>query len=138
MLVALKLMYYLGFKNIYLLGCDFNMKHDDKKDGKGLTYSFSQYKHQGGILTNNFAYKILNARLTALQPILKEHGCNVYNCLKPNESNLTAFPFLPLDEAIDKALEWYNPNVKTQGYYGGREPRDRDWETIINITSMFF
>ena len=63
MFAALKLMYYLGFKNVYLLGCDFNMQHDIMGEGTGKTYAFHQYKHERGCKSNNNCYRIMDKRL---------------------------------------------------------------------------
>lgn len=116
MLVAFKLMYFLGFKRIYLLGCDFNMQHDKKKSGYGLTYAFPQYKHQGGVASNNKCYEILNKRFKVLYPKLKEKGVQVFNCT-PN-SGLTAFPVMDFEEAIKIASKPFDKKVSTKEMYG--------------------
>ena len=114
LLCAFKLMYYLGFKRIYLLGCDFNMQHDDKGNGRGLTYAFSQYKWKGGCKTNNDCYSIIDKRLTALRPLLEEKGVTVKNCT-PN-SKLTAFDYMDYEEAVKE--EAYKEKVYTNDMYG--------------------
>lgn len=113
LLPSFRLMHYLGFKRIYLLGCDFNMQHDPKGKGKGLTYAFSQYKHAGGCKTNNDCYSIMDKRLAALRPLLEEDGVKVYNCT-PN-SKMTAFDFMDYEEAIEK--ERFKEKVFTNNMY---------------------
>jgi len=80
MMAALKIITHLGFKRIYLLGCDFHMEHDEEGKGKGKTYAFSQYKHKGGCGTNNKNYDILQKRLTALKPLMEERDIHIFNC----------------------------------------------------------
>lgn len=109
MLVAIKLMYYLGFSRVYLLGCDFNMRHDESGDGKGKTYAFSQYKHKGGCSTNNDCYEIMNKRFLALRPEFEKNKFQVYNCT-PN-SNLDAFDYMDYEAAIEKESHQYPINI---------------------------
>lgn len=126
MMSAMKILYYLGFKTIYLLGCEFNMKHDPKKIGQGLTYAFKQYKHDGGVLGNNKTYIKLNKRFTALQPLFSSKNFNVFNCT-PN-SKLTAFPQLPLENAIKNARKQFPEKTITSGLYGGKPNGNKyDW-----------
>lgn len=110
MFPAIKILYYLGFKYVYLLGCDFNMQKDK-------SYAFDQYKHDGGVESNNKTYTILNKRLTALQPLFTSKNFNVFNC-SPN-SKLTAFPQLPLEQAIKNSRKNFPDKTITSGMYGG-------------------
>ena len=125
MLAALKLIYYLGFRRVFLLGCDFAMAHDRRKKNTavGKTYSFPQYKHPSGVLTNNYAYRILNKRFVTLAPLFQQANFEVFNCT-PN-SNLVAFPELNLAEAVKLATEKIENDPNTFGYYGGRENLNR-------------
>ncbi len=123
MLVALKILFVLGFRTVYLVGCDFKMGHDDKRDGKGKTYAFSQYKHPGGVVTNNQAYKILSERFQGLLTVFDQANFKIFNCT-PN-SQLTVFPTLPLSEAIVQAKLGIDIDANTQGYYGGQENLNR-------------
>jgi hypothetical protein len=123
MLAAFKIMYMLGITRVYLLGCDFNMQHDDAGDGKGLTYAFSQYKHNGGVNSNNKCYDILTKRFEALQPIFLDNDFKVFNCTK--NSKLEVFPSVSLFDAINYAQRNIISNPNTQGYYGGKENKNR-------------
>lgn len=106
MLVAFRLMQYLGFGRVYLLGCDFNMTQEQP-------YAFEQTKWSGGVKTNNLKYEIIQARLKSLQPKMDQLGFQVYNCT-PN-SKLTIFPAMEFEQAIK--LSRYNiidnPDLKT-------------------------
>jgi hypothetical protein len=100
MFIAMKMMFYLGFSRVYLLGCDFNMQHDESGNGKGKTYAFSQYKHKGGCNTNNDCYEIMNKRFMALRPTFEKNNFQVMNCTP--DSNLHVFDHMDFEEAINK------------------------------------
>ena len=94
MLAAIRVLYYLGIRTIYLLGCDFKMDENTK-------YHFEQDRAEGSIKGNNGTYKLLSERFRELKPIFEENGLNVYNCNKL--SGLTVFPFIEFGEAVKKA-----------------------------------
>lgn len=123
MLAALKIMYVLGFRQVNLLGCDFNMEHDPKGLGTGKTYCFPQYKHAGGCSTNNKSYDILNKRFSALQPLFLDNGFRVFNC--NSASKLTAFPHKDFKEAVVEIKRNFPDQADTFGYYGGIENKNK-------------
>jgi hypothetical protein len=57
MLVAIRLLYYLGFRKVYLLGCDFDMSEQRK-------YHFEQDRSEASIKGNNSTYEKLISRFT--------------------------------------------------------------------------
>jgi len=103
MLVAIKLLYYLGFRHVYLLGCDFNMSETQK-------YSFDQGRKNSAIRNNNSTYKQLDWRFKKLLSTFKKAKFNVYNCNK--DSALTAFPYLSYSDAINQALNFTGDPAK--------------------------
>jgi hypothetical protein len=111
LLVAIRLGYLLGFKNVYLLGVDLNMSSDKK-------YSFEEGRTKGAINGNNSTYKRI---ITEYGPGIKKHadklGYNIYNC-NPT-SALTCFPHVPFEEAIDRSLSRIGPtdSIKAAGMY---------------------
>jgi len=118
MLPALKILYVLGFRHVYLLGADFNMTEEVK-------YSFPQDRKKSSIKCNNATYKQLNWRYKKLRPIFDAAGFKVYNC-NP-ESKLKAFPHISFDDAIAAALA-HTDNWRD--YMNGRtESTDRLYET---------
>lgn len=94
MLAAIRMLFYLGIRNIYLLGCDFKM--DDKSK-----YHFEQERTGSSIKGNSDTYKLLIERFTQLKPIFDNNGLRIQNC-NP-DSELKTFPFIDIDKAIIEA-----------------------------------
>jgi len=105
MMSTMKICYLLGFKNVFLLGCDFKMEKGKQN------YSWEQSRHNGSIRGNNSTYNKMIDRYTQLRPIFEENDFHVYNC-NP-DSELEVFPFIDFDEAVSKSLENF-PNVETE------------------------
>lgn len=100
MLLAIRLLYHLGARTIFLLGCDFRM---DLKVGKTENYAFAENRDEQAIRSNNDQYRIVNQWLVELQPWFERFGLWVFNCHQM--SGLRAFPFVPYDVALQIALE---------------------------------
>jgi hypothetical protein len=111
MLAAVRLCFILGIRNLYLVGADFKMEY-----GKP-NYHFDQDRTKGSVNGNNKTYGALNARFTALRPIFEKYEYKIYNTVKG--SGLTAFDYVPFDEAIDRALVGFPDvnNERTNGMY---------------------
>jgi hypothetical protein len=110
MLAALKMLYYLGFRTVYIIGADFHMTEEKP-------YAFDQGKGSAGVSSNNNTYRILDSRFTALQPKFLEAGFTVFNCTPG--SRLTAFPYKPFDEAVAETRHQYvTSTLDTKGWYG--------------------
>jgi hypothetical protein len=91
LLAALKLGYCLGFRTVYLLGCDFQMTPE-------RPYWFDERKSRAGITANNQQYVFLQSYLRRLEPVFRAANYRVFN-LNP-ESSLQVFPFLTLKDAL--------------------------------------
>lgn len=123
-LVAIKLLYYLGVRNIFLLGCDFKMDENTK-------YHFEQDRSTGSQKGNNSTYKILEKRFEALLPHFQEVGLNVFNC-NP-DSGLKVFPMLSFTEAIHLGTLGI-PDIKTErtaGLYDRKANEKNKPKTLI-------
>lgn len=92
MFAVMKIAYSLGFRHVFLLGCDFNMTID-------RPYAFDQSKEMGGVNGNQNSYSTMNQMFADLQPRFLAADFRVYNC-NPC-SGLTAFPFVEYTEAVD-------------------------------------
>jgi len=93
MLLGLRLMCYLGFRKIYLVGCDFYMRPD-------WGYSFEQGRTEEACNSNNRQFSIVNQWLCELQQggVFAKFGIEIFNCYE--RSGLRAFPYVPFEEAV--------------------------------------
>jgi len=95
MLIAIRLLYYLGARTIFLVGVDFDMQ-------PGREYSFNQDKEsEGASDSNNRQYRIVNDLLTEMQVggTFDKFGLTIYNC-NPN-SGLQAFSYKSFEQCLD-------------------------------------
>lgn len=109
MIAALKILFLLGFRQVYLVGADFSMK-----SGK-TEYSFEQSRSKSSAKGNSASYETLDRRFTEARPFMEEAGYFVYNC-NP-KSNLKAFDHMPYAQALDRAL-WFTSDRKS--YQAGK------------------
>lgn len=127
MLAAIRILYALGFRTVFIVGCDMKME-----EGK-QNYAFEQARHAGSVKSNNKTYALLNKRFDLLRPIFDKAGFRVYNCLET--SGLRSFPYVPFNEAIDFALEGF-PDVtkeRTEGLYD-RKRNDKQKAEAKNLS----
>lgn len=108
MYAALRLLVYLGFHRVYIVGADFRMTED-----RG--YAFEQDRDARLVKGNNSAYEIMNQRFNSLNSALAERGVQVFNCAEG--SGLTAFPFKPFSEAVEAATEAFTGQIDTARWY---------------------
>lgn len=107
MLIALRLLYWLGFRRVYILGADFKMKADNP-------YGFRENVPEGRVSGNNELYAWLNRRFAELRPHFRKYGYEVFNCTEGGK--LEAFERLPLASAIERELTNVR-EIHTEGYY---------------------
>lgn len=110
MLPALRILFLLGFRRVYLLGVDFEMTPFNK-------YHFNEERKPGAIHGNTRTYLKLQKWFEELQPYFIREQFIVKNC-NP-ESKLTAFPFISFEDAILEATAPMGAytNEKTNGMY---------------------
>jgi len=108
MLVALRLLHHIGFRTVYLLGCDFRMAADHK-------YAFDETREAAAIRHNNVLYDSLSRRFEALLPHFEKHRFRVVNC-SPG-SGLGVFEQMPYADAIAAASAECSKPINTQGWY---------------------
>lgn len=116
MLPAVRILFLLGFRTIFLIGVDFQMTEDKK-------YHFEQERTDSSIRSNNETYKTLNRRFGELRPIFELHDLHIFNC-NP-QSGLTAFDHIPYEEAIKMCTNILPDlaNEPTAGMYDKLEPK---------------
>lgn len=102
MFLGIRLLYYLGARHIFLVGCDFNMQEE-------TAYAFDQNKEEGGCISNNNQYRVANEWLTIMQTkgIFSKFGLTIMNTSM--ESQLQAFPKIPFEEAVQFSLKGFPP-----------------------------
>jgi hypothetical protein len=105
MLPAIRMLYFLGVRTIFLLGCDFNMKINEPN------YHFDQDRSPSSVSGNNSSYRILTQRFSLLKPEFERMGLCVFNC-NP-ESALDVFPKIDYEDAVRASLAGF-PNVLTE------------------------
>ncbi len=116
MYIALRLLFYLGFRRVYLLGCDFRMEQGKQN------YAFAQDRSSSSIRGNNDSYRVLNKRLEVLQPYFEKESFEIYNCTP--DSGLTVFPHASFEEAVEYATSIIPKTIITKGMYD-RQARAR-------------
>ena len=111
MLAALRLIYELGCRRIFLLGCDFHMELGKQN------YAWKQDRHRGSVNGNNKTYARNMERFAILRPIFEKAGLFVYNCNK--DSALKVFPYVSYESAIAMTAGiFYNTKLeRAEGLY---------------------
>jgi hypothetical protein len=120
MLAALKLMYWLGFRRVFLLGCDFQMAEGDQIKN----YAFDQWRHPGSVKGNNQTYHLLEKRFEAMRSRFRNAKFEVFNCNA--QSGLRAFPFRDFETCMDEVTRIPSQRVDTEGWYNPRLSKARD------------
>ncbi len=119
MLAAIKLLYYLGIRTVYLVGVDFGMDRD-------APYHFEQKRDRAAIRGNNTLYKQLIQHFTNLAPVFDARGFKLFNC-NP-KSNLTLFPLISLEDAVTQCREDLPPDMtgeRSAGLYDEAKPQPK-------------
>ncbi len=112
MLAALRILFILGIRIVYLLGVDFRMNATVK-------YHFSQERRKGSIEGNNSTYRKLQERFAELRPLFEKEDFHVYNC-NPH-SSLKVFDYVSYEEAVRRSLAEFDfvdtERERTEGLY---------------------
>jgi len=119
MLVAFRILFLLGFRNVYLLGVDFEMSPD-------MRYHFPEERSINAVRGNMATYAKMQVRLKDLQPHFLAEKFIVKNC-NPT-SRLEVFPHISFDEALQEAtglLGDYS-SEKTIGMYTPKKDKPGD------------
>ena len=109
LVIAIRILYDLGVRVVYLLGADFHMD-------VARPYAFDESVPQSHADSNNRSYEMLNDRFAVLRPLLEHHGLTVYNCTP--DSNLTAFDHMDYNEAWERMYEHQCVDVTEESTLG--------------------
>lgn len=104
-MAAIKILYVLGFRRIFLVGCDFKMEKGKEN------YAWKQDRHDGSVKGNNSTYNEMKSRFTTMRPMFEDAGFFIYNC-NPN-SEFKVFPTIDYQTAIKLALAEF-PDTLTE------------------------
>jgi hypothetical protein len=127
MLCAIRILYDLGFRCVFLLGVDFRMALEQ------ANYAWDQARSKGSVKNNIQTYAALNTRFKLLRPKLEKAGMHVFNC-NP-ESGLRAFDHMPLAKAVEYALEgWPLPEWDDNARCWTLKERLRGPTTVEGLT----
>lgn len=108
MLVAVWMLYWLGVRRIYLVGCDFKMT--EKRP-----YAFDQSYSEDQVRRNNALYNWLRKRFVEATPHFQARGLEM---IQTNPaSRLDVFPIVPYEEAIAEILRTFPDTARTSGHY---------------------
>ncbi len=106
---ALRLLFYLGFSRVYLVGCDWQMRPEEP-------YGFAEQKSPGAVRANNEAFRKMEPMLEALRPRLEAAGCRIWN-VTPG-SHLEVFPKRSFADALEEETSGCPQSIQdTQGWY---------------------
>lgn len=110
MLAAIRILFLLGIRRIYLLGVDFEMTEESK-------YAFQENRSGGSIKGNNATYRKLMERFGLLKKHFVEVGLEVFNCNV--KSKLDVFPHMSFMDALtkEKAIVGNPAKETTEGLY---------------------
>lgn len=121
MLPVMRICYLLGFRKVFLLGCDFNMSETN-------TYHFDEQRKNSAVKCNRKTYGRLETEyFPSLKPFFEQVGFKVYNC-NP-ESGLTCFEHVSYEDAIAQTITPLGDivNERTWGLYvdEGEKPKTK-------------
>ncbi len=127
MLPALRLLYYLGFKNVYIIGADFSMKEQLPNKPAIDNYAWDQFRQPSSVGSNNRTYASLNDRFAALDPVFKAASYHVWNCTPGG--NMNGFDRMEYSKALDRASKECEKEVGTLGWYNHKF--DKEGKTVF-------
>ena len=110
LLLALRLMRYLGARRVFLVGVDFGMS-----ETRG--YAFPQARTADACAANNRQYEVQNAWLCRMAEagLFEKYGMEVFNTF--GYSRLRAFPYVPFETALEDVRGDVEETPDTFGWY---------------------
>jgi len=114
MLLALRLLAYLGAKRIFLVGVDFRMTKQE-------AYSFEQERSDGEVAHNNRLFSVVNDWLCRMESdgVFRKFGVEIYNCYQ--RSGLRAFPYVPYPVALRECWNDIEHTIDLSRWYDDEE-----------------
>lgn len=116
LLAAVKLTYFLGFRQVFIVGADFKMSTNSG-------YAWEQNRSESSIKSNNETYDRLNERFSKLRPVFEKNNFFVFNATP--DSKLNSFIKVSFSEAVKMAASDF-PETKDERTFGMYERRSID------------
>jgi hypothetical protein len=114
--IVLQLAHRLGFSDVFLVGCGFNMK---KQAGKQYAWDTGLTDGQANYSQNTYNRDV--ERLKALKPTFDYHGFRVRSSTPESAAN-EILGYVPLEEAVKEVLE--------------RKPRQAKAEELVHSSAL--
>lgn len=132
MLAALRIMFLLGIRRVFMVGVDLKMDDENK-------YSFPEGRSASAIRNNNNTYKrMLTDYFPQLKPEFDKWGYQVFCCNKDSDV-CNIFPHVPFQEAINSATAEFGDvsQEKTEGMYLAIDEKRKHstYEACVTATS---
>ena len=96
MFAAIRVLFHLGIRRIFLLGCDLHMDKD-------RPYAADEPATDLHVRSNNRAYEDIKTQFQQIRGLLEDNGMHLFNC-NP-DSKLTIFPFMAYNQALSLAKQ---------------------------------
>lgn len=129
MLAAIRILYLMGFRRVYLVGVDFEMT-DEKR------YHFDEGRTESAVKGNMSSYAKMVGWFGELKPFFDKEGFIVKNC-NP-KSNLRVFPMITVEEAVKEATACLGDvvNERTMGMYSKYEEKIASFQQMQQMPQM--
>jgi hypothetical protein len=118
MLLAMRILRYLGAKRVFMIGVDFRMaeKYGYAFD-QGIAHKKSKDEKKKPTKWDNSQYAIVNDWLCQMQRdgVFRRFGIEFYNCF--SRSSLRAFPFVPFSQALEECRGSVEVAPSLAGWY---------------------
>lgn len=108
MFVAIRILYWLGIRRIFLLGADFNQTPKD-------SYSFDDPMPSGRAQYNTEKFGHLDDFFNKLLPTFNRYGLQIINCSDP--SRIATFDKVPFEDALYDVIQKIPQHIKSRGLY---------------------
>jgi hypothetical protein len=117
MLLALRILRFLGARRIFLVGVDFQMREN-------YGYSFDQDRDAGACASNNAQFATVNKWMVEMQErgVFQRFGVEIYNTFR--NSGLRAFPWTDFRTAIVEASGIVEETPDLKNWYV-KEPKKK-------------
>jgi len=116
--IAIQLLYRLGFKRIYLAGCQFKIDKDKQ-------YAYDTKLEDGMIQWNQKTYNYCVTVMKQLKPCFEKHNLEIVSVTPESPLNDT-YRYITLDEAVEETLEDFPEEYDTKNCKHSSEMKEQE------------